>query len=50
MAEDSRCNKDHLNCFFLVGNTYVHGIMDINLGSQDAPAINLVAVMPIFLL
>lgn len=50
MAKDSRCDEDHLNCFFLVGDTYVHGIMDTKLGSRDTPATNLAAATPIFLL
>lgn len=36
MAKETRCGEDHLNCFALVGDAYVHGIMDGNLASRDA--------------
>lgn len=36
MAKEIRCGEDHLNCFALVGDAYVHGIMDGNLVSRDA--------------
>ncbi|KAG8169608.1 hypothetical protein KVR01_000353 [Diaporthe batatas] len=41
-AKDSRCYEDHAGCFALVGEAYVHGIMDGNLRSEDAPRIFLV--------
>lgn len=38
MAKETRCGKDHLNCFALVGDAYVHGIVDGSLASRDATA------------
>lgn len=34
MAKETRCGEDHLKCFALVGDAYVHGIMDGNVASR----------------
>lgn len=45
-AKDSRCDEDHLDCFALVGDAYVHGIMDGDVGPKYGSIASLIAAAP----
>lgn len=45
-AKDSRCYEDHSECFALVGDAYVHGIMDGDVGSKYGSIASLIAAAP----
>lgn len=48
-AKEIRCDEDHLNCFALVGDAYVHGMMDGNLVSGGDFSASPTATRPIYL-
>lgn len=48
-AKEIRCGEDHLDCFALVGDAYVHGIMDGKLASGNHSITTLTDTSPVYL-